>query len=170
MSGQNKQEDFISVLEKHKGIIYKIAHSYCHDPEDRKDLVQEIIFQLWRSFGRYNDAYRYSTWIYRIALNVAISFYRKESSRKKISGHLPDAFQLAEAPGNVLGKEEDLKILERFISGLNELDKALLLLYLEEKSYREMSEIMGLTETNVATKINRIKITLRQKFTDIKEY
>ena len=76
---------FLSVIENNKGIIYKVANSYCKDDEDRKDLVQEIIFQLWQSFGKYDDQYKLSTWMYRIALNVAISFYRKGSRRKDIS-------------------------------------------------------------------------------------
>lgn len=89
---------FLSVIEAHKGILYKIANSYCKDPEDRKDLVQEIIVQLWKSFDRYTDQYRYSTWIYRIALNAALSFYRKEARRKDAVRPLSDdILSIAEA-------------------------------------------------------------------------
>lgn len=75
-----RADKFLSVLDSHKGILYKVAHSYCKNIEDRKDLVQQIIYHIWKSFDNYNPEFQYSTWIYRIALNVAISFYRKERS------------------------------------------------------------------------------------------
>jgi RNA polymerase sigma-70 factor (ECF subfamily) len=163
------QEDrFLSVLEKHKGILYKVATSYCKDSEDRKDLVQEMVYQLWRSFDNYNEQYKYSTWIYRVAINVAISFYRKENSRKVVI--LPFSKSLlnfSDTP-DVEKEIPGLKQLEQYIFELKELDKALILLYLDEKSYREMADIMGITETNVATKISRIKNSLKQKFSKTK--
>lgn len=160
----DKPDIFAALIESHKGIIYKIANLYCKHVEERKDLVQEILFQVWRSFDRYNDQYKQSTWIYRIALNVAISFYRKEKSRQKISGPFPEAiFNVAEEPppANTTG---DLLLLQQFIGELKELDKAVMLLYLEEKSHKEIAEIIGITETNVATKIGRVKKQLKQKF------
>ena len=78
-----KTDLFLSVIETHKGIIYKVANSYCKDTENKKDLVQEIVLQLWKSFDSYNNQFKHSTWIYRIALNVAISYYRKEERRKE---------------------------------------------------------------------------------------
>lgn len=160
----DRQDIFATLIEAHKGIFYKIVNLYCQHSEERKDLVQEILFQLWRSFDRYNEQYKQSTWIYRIALNVAISFYRKEKSRRKISGSYPeDIFNIAavEQQADATG---DLLLLQQFISELKELDKALMLLYLEEKSHKEIAEIIGITETNVATKIGRIKKQLKQKF------
>lgn len=168
MKREDNSEAFLSVLEAHKGILYKIANSYCKDSEDRKDLIQEISIQLWNSFERYNDRYHYSTWIYRIALNTAISFYRKENRRKNIAHPLTDGIlDFAEAD-TVGDTEKNLSLLQQFIAALKELDKALLLLYLEQKSYREIAEIMGMSETNVATKIGRIKTSLKQKFTTLK--
>lgn len=90
MKATDKSERFLGVIQTHKGILYKIANAYCHDAEDRKDLVQEIIIQLWKSFDNYSDEFKYSTWIYRIALNVAISFYRKENRRKQVDSPLSD--------------------------------------------------------------------------------
>lgn len=81
-SSEVVKERFLSLIEMHKGIIYKVANAYCRDVEDRKDLVQEIVIQLWRSFDKYDAQYKWSTWMYRIALNVAISFLRKEKRRK----------------------------------------------------------------------------------------
>lgn len=159
-----KPDLFLSVIETNKGIIYKIANSYCKDTEDRQDLVQEIILKLWKSFDSYDEDFKHSTWIYRVALNTAISFYRKEKSRKKITTPFSESlFNVADLE-NDKHIEESTLFLNQFISELKELDKALMLLYLEEKSHKEMTEIIGITETNVATKIGRIKNILKQRF------
>jgi len=164
----DQEEIFLSVLEKHKGILYKVSNSYCKNSEDRKDLVQEMVYQLWRSFDKYQEQYKYSTWIYRIAFNVSISFYRKENSRKIVS--VPISNSLLNFSETSISEEEvpGLKLLQQFISELKELDRALMLLYLDEKSHKEIAEIMGLTETNIATKISRIKNNLKQRFLTIK--
>ncbi len=167
MNTSGKKDIFLSVIEANKGIVYKIANSYCKNPEDRKDLIQEIVSQLWRAFGNYSDRYKYSTWIYRIALNVAISFYRKENRRKVVSSPISDGvFNLADMD-DATETESNLRLLQQFIQELKDLDKALMLLYLEEKSHREIAEIVGITETNVATKIGRIKQLLKQRFMNI---
>ncbi len=164
----DKSEIFLSVIEAHKGIIYKVANSYCKNTDDRKDLVQEIVLQLWKSFDSYNEQFKLSTWIYRIALNVAISFYRKEKRRKEISNPYSEGlFNLTDFQENT-EMEGHTMFLQQFISELKDLDKALMLLYLEEKSHKEISEIIGITETNVATKVGRIKTILKQKFSQIK--
>ena len=168
MENENKSELFLSVIESHKGILYKIANSYCKDSEDRNDLVQEIIVQLWKSFENYDDRYKYSTWIYRIALNVAISFYRKENRRKEIAHPITDGVLNFAETNSTDDTEKNINLLQQFISELKKLDKALMLLYLEEKSHKETAEILGISETNVATKIGRIKNTLKQKFSSIK--
>jgi RNA polymerase sigma factor (sigma-70 family) len=163
----DKTDLFLSVIEMHKGIIYKVANSYCKDSQGKKDLVQEIILQLWKSFDSYNGQFKHSTWIYRIALNVAISYYRKEKRRKEISNPYSEGlFKLADFQESTELEGHTL-FLQQFIADLKELDKALMLLYLEEKSHKEISEIIGITETNVATKIGRIKIILKQKFSKI---
>jgi len=167
MKTTQRSDNFLAVVEKYKGLIYKIANSYCSNPEARKDLVQEIIVQIWKSFDNYNNQFSQSTWIYRIALNVAISFYRKEIRRKGISKPLPESILNFEDPNTAPETDANLVALQQFISELKELDKALMLLYLDEKSYKEISEIIGITETNVATKIGRIKILLKQKFSKI---
>ncbi|MEO6316888.1 MAG: RNA polymerase sigma factor [Chitinophagaceae bacterium] len=168
MNSPDKTELFLSVINANKGIIYKVAQVYCQNAEDRKDLVQEITIQIWRSFDKYIDRYKYTTWIYRIALNTAISFYRKEKSREKITNPLTDDilhYAGTVAPGE---GDENIGLLQQCINQLKELDKALLLLYLEEKSQKEIAEIMQLSETNVATKIGRIKKLLKQQLLNIK--
>jgi RNA polymerase sigma-70 factor (ECF subfamily) len=145
-----------------------VANSYCKDTEDRQDLVQEIVLKLWKSFDKYDEQFKLSTWIYRIALNTAISFYRKEKSRKKIINPFSESiFNVADFENNKQIEESTL-FLNQFISELKELDKALMILYLEEKSHKEMAEIIGITETNVATKISRIKNILKQRFSQSK--
>jgi RNA polymerase sigma factor (sigma-70 family) len=159
---------FEAVVASHKGILYKVAHAYCKDVEDRKDLVQEMLVQLWRSFHRYDHRHQYSTWIYRIALNVAISFYRKEHRRREIAHPMTEGLlNLAADPS--FEPDPNLVVLQQFIMDLGELDKAILLLYLEEKSYKEIAYIMGIKETNVATKIARIKAALKTRFENIKK-
>lgn len=161
---RNKTDNFLNVIESNKGILYKVANSYCRNNEDRKDLIQEIILQLWKSYDNYNEKFKYSTWMYRISLNVAISFYRKENSRKRISNLLTtDIIDFSDIEISE-EKETNLGILNQIISELNDLNKALMLLYLEEKSYKEISEIIGISETNVATKISRIKSKLKKEF------
>ena len=144
-----------------------MANAYCNNAEDRKDMVQEIVLQLWRAFDRYNAEYKYSTWVYRIALNVAISFYRKESSRKKISHDLTDAvFDLAEAE-DPAAKEANMQLLQQFIGGLKELDKALMLLYLEERSYKGDRRDHRDHRNQCSHKTQQDKTDLKQKFSTI---
>ena len=163
----DKSDLFLSVIEINKGIIYKVANLYCKDTEDRKDLVQEIVLKLWKSYDSYDEQFMHSTWIYRIALNAAISFYRKEKVRKKNTALFSDSlFNIGDIEDNKQIEQSTL-ILNQFISELKELDKALMLLYLEEKSHKEMAEIIGITETNVATKIGRIKTLLKHKFSRV---
>ncbi len=163
----NQQELFLSVIEQNKGIIYKIANSYKKDEDDKKDLVQEIILQLWRAFPGYDQRSKLSTWMYRVALNVAISSYRKE--KKKTEVFIPLSEDVFNYPDNEEFNDGSLNLLQQFIMELKELDRALMLLYLEEKSGKEMAEILGLSEVNIRTKINRIKEQLKKRFSTIYE-
>ena len=163
MDSKVKDKEFTGLIKEHKGIVYKICNSYCADKDDREDLAQEIIYNLWKSFDSFNPNFKFSTWMYRIALNVAISFYRQEKKFRKhdeISERLI-VFEeyIEEEPDN------NLTMLKEFINELKEIDKAIILLYLDDKSHREMAEITGFSETNIATKISRIKEKLRTKFT-----
>jgi RNA polymerase sigma factor (sigma-70 family) len=167
---QHAQQEFLEIIETNKRLIFKICNSYCQNADDREDLAQEIIFQLWKSWGNFNNDYKLSTWMYRIALNVAISFYRtakKTTSTISMGEHLIEIVDencSKGMPWAEEGLEENLNALQKFINELRPLDKALMLLYLEEKSHKEIAEIIGITSTNVATKIGRIKEQLKQKF------
>jgi len=162
MKSKDKSELFLSVINSNKGIIYKVANSYCKNSENRNDLVQEIIIQLWKSFDKYNEQYEHSTWIYRIALNVAISFYRKD--KKHLSAPLTDSIIELVTEEEAGELEDNVRLLYQFINELDELNKALMLMYLDNISHKEMAEVMGISETNVATKIGRIKEKLKKKF------
>jgi len=165
----NKKDTFITALDIHKKIIYKIVNSYCKNSEDKKDLEQEIIIQLWNSFDRYNNEYKYSTWMYRIALNVAISFYRKEKNQliKNVFYNEDSIYSIADENEYSTELDHNIMLLQVFINKLNELDKALIILYLEEKPHEEIAEILGITKTNVATKISRLKLRLKEEFQKI---
>ncbi|MEO7049836.1 MAG: sigma-70 family RNA polymerase sigma factor [Ferruginibacter sp.] len=167
MDSEAEKKQFLRLIEDNKRIIFKISNSYCQNKNDREDLAQEIIYNLWKSGHSFNDEYKFSTWMYRIALNVAISFYRKE---KRTATPIPfdDVFDVADKTDENKEMDENIKLLQTFINDLKELDKALMLLYLESKSYNEIAEILGISETNVATKISRIKNNLKEKFTTIK--
>ncbi|MBG6128969.1 RNA polymerase sigma-70 factor (ECF subfamily) [Aquimarina sp. EL_43] len=157
------EETFTKILRSNKGILYKVANSYCKNTNDREDLIQEIIIQLWKAWPKYDDTYKVSTWMYRIALNVAISFYRKSNYQR----NKYDTFN--ENLVSTVHKEnsdstENIEQLYHFIAQLSELNKALILLYLEKYSYEEIGTTLGISTTNVATKISRIKKQLKEKF------
>jgi RNA polymerase sigma-70 factor (ECF subfamily) len=163
MPTTSQQERFLALIDEHKKILYKVAASYCRNPADRPDLEQEIVVQLWRSFGRYDERYRFSTWMYRVALNVAISFYRGEAPRSRSTVPLGDSI-LEIAAEDAEEPDENLRRLHRLIGQLDELDRALVLLYLDGNRYDTIAEILGISETNVGTKISRIKQQLRRDF------
>lgn len=164
MSGMDNSDSFAPILERNKGIIHKIARAYCQNEEVRKDLIQEMTIQIWRSTPHYNHQFKLSTWIYRICLNVAISWHRKQTTGQMNMISLDERGNGIHEPEGSGDLDQNIETLYRFISELKELERAIMILYLEEKSYREIGEILGITETNVATKINRIKSKLKEKF------
>jgi RNA polymerase sigma factor (sigma-70 family) len=157
------QDRFEALFDRHRKIIFKVANTYCRHAEDRRDLAQEISVQLWRAFPGYDPQRSFSTWMYRVALNVAISFVRRAGQRQKHMVALDDS-TTEPIDDRVSPNEADDRVhaLYRIIDGLPELDRALMLLYLEDHGYREIAEVLGISETNVATKINRLKQRIRQ--------
>lgn len=153
------------IMETHRGLILKVVRTYCKYEEDQDDLFQEISIHIWRSLSRYNGSTRMSTWLYRIALNVAISHYRKnEPRRQKTELLTTDVAAATDAEASDLDRQ--LAQLNQFIYELDDLNKALMLLYLDEKPHAEIAEILGLSVSNVGTKIGRIKSLLRNRFTN----
>ncbi|MCU0703415.1 MAG: sigma-70 family RNA polymerase sigma factor [Fimbriiglobus sp.] len=152
------QRRFTTLLDQNRGIVGKVAFTYARTAEDRHDLEQEIAVQLWRAFPRYDPARSFATWAYRIALNVGISFVREMA-------HRPPAVPLDEQSVGVEPYEPDerIRVLTRLMERLDHLNRALLMLYLDDRSYRDIADVLGLTETNVATKLNRLKLRLRDE-------
>ncbi|HUW54920.1 MAG TPA: sigma-70 family RNA polymerase sigma factor [Rhodanobacter sp.] len=171
MTDRRHQQRFEMLLREHRKIIFKVASVYTCEVEDRNDLAQEISVQLWRSFGSY-DARRakFSTWMYRIALNVAISRRRREKGSLAHRTEPLDEHHLEALGGGepIAEQDERLATLHALIGELDALNRALILLYLEDKSYAEIAEILGISETNVATKLGRIKQRLRGQMTATK--
>ncbi|RYE54046.1 MAG: sigma-70 family RNA polymerase sigma factor [Sphingobacteriales bacterium] len=153
-----KEQEFLNMVYDNQGIIHKICRIYRDSPEDREDLVQEVVFQLWRSFPSFSGDAKVSTWLYRIALNTAMASFRKNKPNIVLAEHLPD-FQIE----NNNGERNDAQ--EKLLSAIrqsSEPDRALIALYLEELTYQEISGILGITESNVGAKLTRIRMRLQK--------
>ena len=162
MSSESNQRRFAALLDEHRKIVFKIANTYCRDRDDRADLAQEIAAQLWRSFPTFDPRRSFSTWMYRIALNVAISSLRSQRQRVERSVPLDESLHdIADDHAVDPVAEQQLRMLHGFIAELAPLDRALLLLYLEDRRQAEIADILGITESNVATKISRLKQRIR---------
>jgi RNA polymerase sigma-70 factor (ECF subfamily) len=161
MTGAPLQTRFEALLEQHRRIIWKIASVYARGAEDRRDLAQDIATQLWRAFPGYDEQRaKFSTWMYRIALNVAISHLRRGARAGQLEP-LED-HHVDQHLGDARDEPDDrLRAMYAFIDDLDPLSRALVVLYLEERTYAEIAEVIGITETNVATKLNRLKNKLR---------
>ncbi|HVS96950.1 MAG TPA: sigma-70 family RNA polymerase sigma factor [Puia sp.] len=161
MSTPGPQDTFIELVNANRNILYKICRMYGATDPDRQDLFQEIVIQLWRSYPSFRGEARFSTWLYRIALNTAISDLRKQRRH----GPAPDPEQLSIPLQDLQyasDKAEQLQQLYAAIDRLTEVEKALTMLYLEDKSYQEMEEILGISQNNLRVKMNRIKEKLRK--------
>lgn len=154
------QERFQTLIEEHKKILYKVCRLYCKNPDDRDDLVQEIVARLWQASGSFDERARFSTWMYRVALNVAISFWRRERTRTRHV--IPCDERLLTIANERRSELDDIRLLYQFIGNLDRLNKALILLYLDGHSYAEIAEVLGITETNTATKIGRMKKAMKE--------
>lgn len=157
-----RHDEFDELLKSHLGIIRKVTNAWGRKETDRDDLAQEILVQLWRSFNTWDRSRKFSTWMYRVALNVAISFSRKNNRQTIVS--LDDRIEeVAVHTDSDPEWREQVGELYRFIDDLDPLHRALVLLYLDDNSYREIADVLGITETNVATKISRLKKQMSNK-------
>lgn len=157
---ETAEQEFLQLVNQNQGIIRKVCHLYGRNDADKDDLYQEIIIQLWKSFGSFRGEAKFSTWMYRIALNTAISNLRKQS--RKVALSFPEFIPVEQADTDEEKiKEEKLKEMYAAISQLTEVEKAIVMLYLEDKSYDEMEEILGISSGTLRVKMNRIKDKLR---------
>ena len=157
----SKTAEFTQLISENEGAIFKITSVYTEDRDSQKDLYQEIVLQLWKAFDAFKGDSKKSTWLYRVALNTAISHLRKSKKQKVMVPIDQVVLEMTETHDPVF--EERLKALYQHIRGLSSLEKGIILLFLEDKSYEEISSITGLTVTNVATRLSRIKEKLKKR-------
>lgn len=154
------EQEFLSKIEKHQGIIYKVSRMYMDNEVDQEDLYQEIVYQLWKSYKSFRGDSQFSTWMYRVSLNTAISFFKKEKKQKEIE----DKFKIQDNAEEIDTNEnpDKLDFLYKAINQLNDVDKALIFLYLEGLSHKEIGNNLGISEGNARVRLNRIKTKLEK--------
>ena len=153
------EQEFLSVIREYERVIYKVCYLYTNPNAPLNDLYQDVILNLWKAYPKFRKECKISTWIYRIALNTCISFFRKEKNVPEIVTLTYETDWVIEEHDPI---HEMLRQLYQVINQLGQLDKSIILLYLEDKSYEDIAEITGLTVTNVATKLSRIKDKLKK--------
>lgn len=157
----SREKEFVNLIRQHEGIIFKITSIYADNGTDQQDLYQEIVYQLWKSYDSFRKEARFSTWMYRVALNTALKQIKKSKSEPE---GIPVENVVLGAIDNYDPVFEDrLRQLYKEIGNLDLVDKAIMFLLLESKSYQEIAEITGLSPTNVRTRISRIKIKLKKQ-------
>lgn len=159
MDNPKLQTEFLDLIENNKKLIYKVSHMYCDNTIDKKDIFQDIIFNLWMAYPEFQNKSKVSTWIYRVSLNTAITWFRDYSKQSKWIMYTDLIPHLSNETENAIDELYDQ--LYSAINSLGKIDKAIILLLLDECSYEEIAEIIGISKTNVATKISRIKMKLR---------
>jgi RNA polymerase sigma-70 factor (ECF subfamily) len=154
------EHNFVALLEEHQNIVHKVCRLYTNHREAHNDLFQEITIQLWKAYPKFRGDAKFSTWMYRVGLNTAITLYRK--SKRTINTYELETFQFKiKAEDYDDTEEQQLKLLYDAVRQLNDIEKALVFLYLEDKDYREISETLGISEVNARVKMNRIKKKLK---------
>ena len=155
------EHNFVTLLEKNQNIVHKVCRIYTSDSDSHNDLFQEITIQLWKAYPKFRGDAKFSTWMYRVALNTAITLYRKSKKNIKTSDYDALSFKIS-AEEYDYEVEQRLKLMYEAVKKLNDIEKALVFLYLEDKSYREISETMGISEVNARVKMNRVKTKLKK--------
>lgn len=156
-----QQDEIVKLIQQHQALLHKVCHVYCDQEQDREDLFQEIVIQIWKAYPGFRGDSKFTTWIYRIALNTAISGVRK--AQRAVPIVYPEL-----APANIQDEQADkekeqlIQFLYKAIEQLGAIGKAIVMLYLDDKSYEEMEEIMGINQNNLRVKMNRIKEKLRK--------
>jgi RNA polymerase sigma-70 factor (ECF subfamily) len=161
MADEERRRRCEALLHEHRRIVFKVAAVYARHADDRQDLAQDIALQVWRSFGSYDQARPFATWMYRVALNVGLSHARREREKPALLG--ADVLDALEGGMPIAEPDERLAQLARAIEALEPLERALALLYLDELPYAEIAAVLGLSETNVGTRIARLKQRLRRQ-------
>ncbi len=161
------EKEFLQIIKRNQGIIHKVCNIYCDDQDDRDDLFQEIVAQLWKSFPSFREESKFTTWMYRVALNTAITTFKKTKRRPDQNRLTYENFQVKDE-NYVTETEDEIKNLHRAVAQLTGVEKSIVLLFLENKKYEEIAEITGITQNYVRVKMNRIKKKLK-KFMETEE-
>jgi RNA polymerase sigma-70 factor (ECF subfamily) len=154
------EKEFLQIVTDNQGIIHKVCSIYCDLEEDRRDLFQEIIAQLWKSYPSFRSESKFSTWMYRVALNTAITSFKKDKRQPDRSAIPFETLHLADETYDSR-TEEQIKMLHQAVLQLTGVEKSIILLFLEDKKYEEIAEITGITQNYVRVKMNRIKKKLK---------
>ena len=154
------EHKFVTELQNKQNIVHKVCTLYTNDRDSHNDLFQEITIQLWKAYPKFRGDAKFSTWMYRVALNTAITLYRKHKRRIDTADYESIIFKI-KADEYDETQEVQLKLMYKAVKQLGDIDKALVFLYLEDKNYTEISETLGITEVNARVKMNRIKTKLR---------
>ncbi len=154
------KEIFINQIQKHEKLIFKVCHFYSNNEVDKQDLYQEILFQLWKSFPTFREESKFTTWLYQVAINTAIAGLRKEKKHIR-TYEVSDFYKEIEDVNTGAGKEELCSAMYAAIEQLNKIEKAIVVLYIDGKTYVEMEEILGINGPTLRVKMNRIKEKLR---------
>lgn len=155
-----EEKRFVSLINDHQGLIHKICILYENDPEVRNDLFQEIVLQLWKSFSSFRGEAKISTWMYRIALNTAISRFRKQTRLVKTEDLRELHLNISDSGGD--DREENYQKLQWAIRQLSEIERGMIMMALEEIPYDEIAETVGITQNNVRVRMNRIREKLKK--------
>ena len=155
------EKEFLQIIKRNQGIIHKVCNIYCDDQDDRNDLFQEIVAQLWKSFPSFREESKFSTWMYRVALNTAITSFKKTKRRPDQNRLTYENFQVKDENYDV-ETEDEIKNLHKAVAQLTGVEKSIVLLFLENKKYEEIAEITGITQNYVRVKMNRIKKKLKK--------
>ncbi len=159
--GSELERSFVQQLQENQNLIHKICRLYTDSEDAHKDLFQEITIQLWKAFPQFRGDSKFTTWAYRVALNTAITLYRKKS-RTVNTIEFNSAIHKVNQEEYNYEEEEHIKLLYQAVHQLNDIEKALVFMYLEDKDYAEIAETLGITEVNARVKMNRIKGKLKQ--------
>jgi RNA polymerase sigma-70 factor (ECF subfamily) len=154
------EHQFVTELENNQNIVHKVCTLYTNDRDSHKDLFQEITIQLWKAYPKFRGDAKFSTWMYRVALNTAITLYRKSKRSIQTQDYESVIFKI-KADEYDETEELQLKLMYKAVKQLGDIDKALVFLYLEDKNYSEISETLGISEVNARVKMNRIKTQFR---------
>jgi RNA polymerase sigma factor (sigma-70 family) len=157
---KTKEQEFLSRIEEHKGILYKVSKMYMDNNDDQQDLFQEIVYQLWKAYESFQNKSKFSTWMYRVAINTAIVYLKKE--KRKVDKHDLPEFNIKDEESDSAIKESQIEHFYRAVQKLEKIDKAIIFYQLEGLSHKETGENLGISEVNARVKLNRAKEKLKE--------